>query len=501
MPRCTATQVTRGNAYRRVPDAVSIGRMRIVRCSLAAGLGSVVLLLVGVPAHGSLPSRVAVQEDPPREALACIAQAEHALAAGRGEDALVLLWAAREGLAGLPGSAREAAYGALEELLPKADPLFAERTRIEHAAARSLLSLARAYRGRKWIDAASRIAEQAVLFDRASVTKEFPRAGQGADGTGAGSLDGASASDPYSELGQMLVDGEWQVRDGALHTPELTDVPAMYLTNKSLDDHRIELSVDIGDRSAMFGVLVGARAPDDLYIVDFQFWKGNGVVLTRLWRWSGGELKDLAGAQVDLGRFRQPSVRFEVLVRGSQVEAVVDGTSVLVGRAEELMHGTFGFYVSPSSEHRGSLAIRDLRISPTPREGQEGPTPNVDEGLQREVAAALTEAEELLARKLPEPAAERLRNARGSVLEIAAPTLRASLLGSIDQLLDATDPLEARRRKVFADAASSFQPLAEQYSERGLHRAAAAVAGWMAALDPEGRAATAQAFQERITER
>lgn len=432
---------------------------------------------------------------PPAEAaatdpMALLAAAEHDLVADRREAALLRLWAARRLLPGLDGAVRDAADTASTALLAKADPLLAERAAADAATARPLLLLSRAYRGRKWIATADELVAAAAEFDPAAAQKEAQASIRPPAAKPAG--------EPFAALGQLAVEGSWQARDGALFTPDpLAPTSAWYVTRTPHADHAIAVDIDVGDRSAMFGILLGATGHEQYHIVDYEFWKGTTTVQVRFWRWRDGDLRELAVGHIELDRLRTAPTRLQVLVRGNRVEARADGKVVLDAAADAPLRGNVGFYASGSSKLKTALAVRNFELAPLP---EDTPTAAAiaaaaDADRQRTVTEVIAAAERLLAKKQPELAAAKLRAARGSALAIAAATVRSTLLAAVDKLLATADPLQARRQKAFAEAAAAQAALAEAYAAAGMPRAAAFFAAVIERLDAEGQAATAAALR------
>src|SRR6185369_5663173 len=101
-------------------------------------------------------------------------------------------------------------------------------------------------------------------------------------------------------------------------------------------------TIDIGDRSAMLGIIVGAQG-DDYYIVDHEFYAGSGDVRAAVYRFAGGELKTLGEKLVESPVVRKAPTRFEVTVEGTRVVARVDGVAIVEVQSPAPVRGEFGF--------------------------------------------------------------------------------------------------------------------------------------------------------------
>lgn len=101
------------------------------------------------------------------------------------------------------------------------------------------------------------------------------------------------------------------------------------------------------------------------------------------------------------------------------------------------------------------------------------------------VTDKLTRAERALKEKKPEDAALLLREAAVQAETIGSATLRASTLGAIQKLLDKADPLEAQRRKAFAEAAKPLLELSQVYATAKWFATALALLNTCTPFDPE----------------
>ncbi len=447
-----------------------------------------VVTLPSAPRAQVAPAQVAPA---PADPLARIADAEAKLAGGATEDAVLQLWAVETQLrATPPGAARDAAAASIRSLLERADPLAAARTAAFSATARSLLTMARAYRSRKWNETADALAVQAARFDEAAATKELPMTRPRAN---------ARTVDPIDALGHDYDQGTWTHRDGVLCSPtELPATSALYITTTKHEDQRLAMTVDIGDRDAMFGVILG-NTGDSYYIVDFHFWAGSSEIQTNIYYYSAAGLVTIGEGSHSSDELRKGPSRIEVLVRGPRIEARVDNATTADLACPTPVRGTFGFYISGASPYRGSLSIRDVALGPLP---ENEPTPaQLDAAAtaaqQQQVTAAIDAARVLLLEKRPEPAALRLRAARAIADRVTAPAARDALLGTIDKLLGANDPLHARREKALGEAAGALRALANAHAAADRLQLAACLASLMAELDPVGQRQAAATLQTR----
>jgi hypothetical protein len=409
-----------------------------------------------------------------------IAAAERELTAGRAEDAMLLLWTAAAALQATPaGAARDTAEASLDLLLATADPLAAERKTRLAAAAQPLLAAARAYRGRKWTASANEIAALAFPFDAAAARKELPA------GWSPTKVAPAASDDPLARFGRHSVDGNWTVVDGALCTPPLRQQSVSLITKTAHQDARIGATIDIGDRSAMLGIIVGAQG-DDYYIVDHEFYAGSGDVRAAVYRFAGGELKTLGEKLVESPVVRKAPTRFEVTVEGTRVVARVDGVAIVEVQSPAPVRGEFGFYVSAASAYHGSLAIRAISLAPLQPGGADDAALAPGRGQESAVRDVVAEAERELQQKRVEPAVQLLRRARDLSRDLAAPA-RAPIVAAIDRQLAANDPLQPRWQKACSEAGAALRGLADAYAAAGRPRAAAVVAEAMFRLDPDAQ--------------
>src|SRR5262249_7957598 len=109
--------------------------------------------------------------------------------------------------------------------------------------------------------------------------------------------------------------------------------------------------------------------------------------------------------------------------------------------------------------------------------------------------------EDLLKAKKPEAAVLELRRALAEVRDLDPGTLRDNLEGSLDKLLQQSDPHHGKRQKAAQEVGALFAALADRYAAAGLLRCARDSAAGATGFDPAGQAAPRQRIEQAIAAR
>ena len=433
---------------------------------------------------------------PAQDALTSLSLAEEALNAGRREESLLQLMAARQLLATAPdGAATKVVNATLESLEAKADIALDQRQAAVTAAAKQLLKLARAYKGRRWQSMAVHYAEFAERLDPEVAERELKQLrkqtgakAKGRKGSPSKAAGKAEKAAGIGALGRGVVLDEWKLVDGTLLSPSPppTSYSPYYLTSTEHKDELLSVAIDVGNRDAMAGMIFGANDATDYFILDMMTFADSGRVSLRLYYYKEPGLQLLTEGEVDLGAPTTLERRLAVCVRGAQIEGFVDGKRGILCDGPRLAHGLVGFYVSAASARKeGAVPFHDFLREPAPEQGAasaEAVTADAESGR----ALTLTKialAEQDLEDKRPEAAVRKLLEARRSSYQLKAGVMRKVLLDSIDELLKA-DPLRVRRAKAEAEAAKILAELANTYGKQDWPRVALSFALLAGELDP-----------------
>ncbi|MBL9076199.1 MAG: hypothetical protein JNL08_01765 [Planctomycetes bacterium] len=441
-----------------------------------------------------------------------VARAEAQARKGDREAAVLLAWEALAALATLAddpvrGATRLAAW----DLLREVDPIEPDRRRAFEAIARQQLDLAQAYRGRKWFDTALARVDVAQHYDRFQADKARA-ALLAARPTPAATAPAVPAAPPKVATAALLqrtatlhVFGTWTEADGMLRTEALAaNGPlAMWMTKASHEDHEIvlEFRPEAPDEphniAIVFGGFVdatvdGARAE---CIFDARM---KGYYL-RLFT-PPPAVTELAGNWVRPTATTDGFRRLALRVAGTQVQLQLDGEPAVTATWPQPARGLVGLSIGVVDTPAGALQLRTLRIDPLPAD-----QPTDEElreqrlaALQQSIAGAVDAAKKLRADKQAEAAAWRLRGALAEVRQMPAGRLRDSLDKVIEQELEQTDPLAARRKKAALEAAAQLVGLADRYAAAGQVRAAFVLVAAAARFDAGGTTARLEAATEAV---
>ena len=438
---------------------------------------------------------------PAQDALTSLSLAEEALNAGRREESLLQLMAARQLLATAPdGAATKVVNATLESLEAKADIALDQRQAAVTAAAKQLLKLARAYKGRRWptmamyyAEFAERLDPEAAERDLKQLRKQAGAKGRGRNASSSVAAGKAATAAGIGALGRGIVLDEWQLVDGTLLSPSPppTTYSPIYLTTTEHKDESLSVAIDVGNRDAMAGLIFGAKDATDYFILDMMTFADSGRIGLRLYYYKEPALQLLTEGEIDLGAPRTLERRLEVRVWGTTIEGLVDGKQGLLCTGPRVAHGLIGFYVSAASARKeGAVPFYDFVRGPVAEEGAapadsvttDPATADAESGRSL-ILTKIALAEQDLEDKRPEAAVAKLLEARHSSYQLEARVMRKVLLDSIDELLKA-DPLRLRRGKAEAEAAKPLAELANTYGEQGWPRVALSFALLAGELDP-----------------
>lgn len=448
-----------------------------------------------------------------KDVLALVSRAEAALKSKETEEAILLLWQALDQLGELPANpVLDSARLSALFLLEKNDPLEARRRAAFGSVAKQQVELAALYRGKKWFDVAANRLDVADGYDRDAGKKER------------GLLDAARpkpkvegatpAEPPRSKLAPLLQranieyhDGEWK-EDGEVlecHAPPGKHIE--WITKQAHGDH--EIVVEFRPKAPAeehnviltFGLSVDAANATNGYRLAYHYApKGKRYGLYFL---------TVRGMQVtDLGTWGWGLVsptedgfhRLSVQVRGSRLRAQVDGGAAVEADAGQAVRGTVGLMQGIADTPTCAVQFRNFRVDPLPAD-----MPTDDElrekaalENQNEITKAVDAAKELIAKKQPEPASLKLREALGRIRDMDAGVLRDNLSSAIERMLAETDPFAVRRRKAAQTSAAELVALGDAYAKAGMVRAAEVLVADATGFDPDGLAARLAAANEAV---
>ncbi len=416
------------------------------------------------------------------------------------EDAVLLSWRALDLLAAVPDGAKSEPAVAARALLQANDPCDAQRRAAFAAVGKHHVDLAAAYRGRKWFDTAAALLEVADRHDGDAAVKEWAALKNAQEKEG-------REKGPCPLLlrkSTRLVYGYWREAGECLEALQHSkrEPPYEWITNTLHKDHAlsVEFRPKAADQPHCAGLWVG-------YTGDGDACAGYRVVAyyepaTKEYRLSIMERR--GAAWTDRGTMQIPAApspdgfhRLVVHVARERLRARLDDAPVLEHKAESEIRGDVGVSVGRSDVDSCGVFVRNLSIDPLPPERPvDDKTRTPDEAAELAATWAIDDAKDLLAKKHPEQASRRLREAQGKVAAMTAGEPRTKLSKSIDQLLAQADPLAPKAKKTAHAIATDLAKAADDYAKAGLPRAALHLVERAAAFDPDGQAAHLAAARE-----
>jgi hypothetical protein len=454
---------------------------RSYRCHLAA-----FTLLV----TASLAAQEAKPEVP--DPLKLVTQAEAMLTKKEVEDAVLLLWDTQDLLLSLPSNPiHDAAWLSARHLLLENDPREAQRRAVFASVAKQQVELATAYRLKKWLDVADTCLAVADQYDRDVGAKERaavlaarpkPKAP-----VAPAKPEAAAVKQPVPLLQRPNAEfaaGNWRVVEDTLECQAAAEDHNEWVTNTSHADHEVVVefrSVDAKkDHNAILAVGLAIREGTQNYSgyrLGAAFDAKGGDYSLTLWAVRGMKVDVIGNTFLKVAAPPDGFHRLSLQVHGQRLRAQLDdGKPIEVGVGEEV-RGRVGLLQGLAQTTTCAVQFRNLRVQPLPAD-----QPSDDElraeaanANQNAISKAVDEAKELIAKKQPEAASMRLREALGRVEEMPAGVLRTNLAQTVATMLAQADPLWPRRKKAGQTIAAELLVLAGEYAKAGWARTALTV--------------------------
>ncbi|HEX6811421.1 MAG TPA: hypothetical protein VF384_07350 [Planctomycetota bacterium] len=439
--------------------------------------------------------------------LELIVRAERSFAGAQNEDGILLLWDALELLrqqAMQPTSASGTA--AASKLLQDNDPLHGERLAAFTAFARTQVDLAIVYRGKKWFSAAAVQLDVADRFDATAATRERAQLAAAKPK----SADTALPETPtlLQRASAVRTDGPWQERGDTLEcgAHEANTGWFEWIVDATHADCELSVEFRSSDPKAAHdcALLVGVDSHVPFYQVVAAYYAEDACYDLVIIEHKDGGAKSLGNHDVKLLPTASGFHRLTFRVQGTNLLARLDDAPALEVKVGDAPRGRFGLTVGLKNQASVPITLRDLRIGPWPPLTEEEVRTNANAATQQRVAKAIDTANWMIKTK-PEVATLRLRAARRDLLTLPASVLRTSLTKTVEDLLNKSDLLYPRWKRMTQEGARSLVAVADRYAAAGQDRAALRLVAIAADVDPEGcaarLAAAKQAVEARGTER
>lgn len=448
------------------------------------------------------------------EPMRLVQRAEQLLGKGEVEDAVLLLWRALGELTALPEDpVRGACRLTAEHLLAEHDPRDAARLQVHASIARQQLTLAQAYKGRKWYETALGRCDVARRYDRgeadkvhAAIAAARPKAKAEA-AAAAAEPDGERADRWLQRAETQFVSGDWRMVDGLLQVTHPAGGHAEWITNAVHEDHEVVVEfrpVDprhVHDATLMVGCeILPGTANFSGYRAQCSYSPEHDAYVLDVWAIRGMEFRSLGNAWMQSPPNADGFRRLSVQVNGKSLRIQLDAAKALEAEADAPVRGHVGLIHGIDGSQSCPVQFRGLRVDPLPSDmpSDEHLRERRLAALQSTIAGAVDRAKALLRDKQPEPAAQLLRQTLHDVSELPAGLLRENLGKAIAELLRSADPLAARRTKAAAQIAGELVTLADAYAAAGMVRAAHELVLDAARFDPDGTAARLAAAAEAV---
>ena len=448
------------------------------------------------------------------EPMRLVQRAEQLLGKGEVEDAVLLLWRALGELTALPEDpVRGACRLTAEHLLAEHDPRDAARLQVHASIARQQLTLAQAYKGRKWYETALGRCDVARRYDRKDADKVRAAIEAAQPKTKAQPIAPASPPDSEAEDRWLqrteteFVMGEWRTVDGLLEATHPAGGHSEWITKAVHEDHEVVVEFrPVDPRHAHNATLmVGCEVLPGTsnfsgYRAQCAYVPKNEGYAIDVWAIRGMEFRSLGNLWVQPPPNDDGFRRISVQVNGKLLRIQLDAAPALEVAADQPVSGQVGLIHGMEGSESCPVQFRNLRVDPLP---SEMPSDEVLRerrlaALQGTIAGVVDRAKALLQDKQPEPAALLLRQTQHDLREMPPGMLRENLGKAIGELLRSADPLAARRSKAAGQIAGELVALADAYAAAGMLRAAHELVLDAAGFDPDGTAARLAAAAETV---
>lgn len=471
---------------------------------LRRALPSVLFPLALVAQQAAPPVAPATPDGP-------LATAMEHFAKGATEDGILAVWDALDDLAGAdPAQAERAAtLAAAQQLLAKHDPLDADRRRAGTAVAQKQVELVRAYRSRKWLDAAAAHLAIADRYDASVGQKERaqlpprPRAVALREPA----RDDAKPS-LLSRSSTQLIRGSWQVVDGALvagpHDTTQHKVPFVWMTRgKQADDEIVVEFARLDDREpANLAIVVGDPVgyAMDAHRIHFSCSAGDDQESLSFMRSIAGKVANLADTTFAVRPTVDGYHRLAVRIDGTKVTVRLDTQPAVEWTTDVPLRGFVGLLQGFTKTSSGKLRIRRFEITQPAGSGPTAAELHAAEQarLATELDVATTEIKDLLTSKQNERATVALHALLARLRELDPGAARDTLRKTLAPMANQADTSAAKFDQACAACAKELAAAARKYTTAGMPRAALALAQQAAAFDPDGKQIDLPAAQAAV---
>jgi hypothetical protein len=436
-----------------------------------------------------------------KDPLEFIARAERLFAAAEQEDGILLLWDALELLRQQPEQPTSAGgTAAALKLLQGNDPLHGDRLAAFAAFARAQVDLAIVYRGKKWYSVAAAQLDVADRFDPTAGTKERAQLA---------AAKPKSAEPPVAETPTLLqrasvlrAFGPWQERGDTLEcgAHEAKTEWFDWIVNATHADCELSVEFRSSDPKAAHdcALLVGVDS-SPYYQVIAAYYPEDACYDLVIFEYTKSDSKRLVNRDVQVLRTADGFHRLTFRVQGTNLQARLDTAPPLEVKVADAPRGHFGLTVGISNQASVPITLRNLRIGPWPPPTDEDVRLEANAATQERVTKTIDAANWMIKTK-PEVATLQLRSARRDVATLPAGVLRSNLTKTLEDLLNKSDLLHARWKKVAQEGARSLVGIADRYAAAGHKRAAHRLVKTAADVDPEGCAARLAAAKQAVEE-
>lgn len=434
-----------------------------------------------------------------KDPLEFIARAERLFAATQNEDGILLLWDALELLRQHPEQPTSAAgIAAALKLLQANDPLHGDRLAAFTAFARTQVDLATLYRGKKWHSAAAAQLNVADRFDPTAGTKERAQF----DAAKAKSAEPPVAATPTLLQRESVLRGfgPWQERGDTLEcgAHEAQTGWFDWIVNAKHADCELSVEFRSSDPKAAHdcALLVGVDS-SPFYQVIAAYYPEDTCYDLVIFEHTDSDAKRLVNRDVQVLPTPDGFHRLTFRVQGTILYARLDAAPPLEVKVADAPRGHFGLTVGIKNQASVPITLRNLRIGPWPPLTEEEAKLEANAATRERVTKTIDAANGLIKAK-PEVATLRLRATRGDLNTLPASALRSSLTKTIEDLLNKSDLLHPRWKKVAQEGARSLIAIADRYAAARQVRAAGRLVTMAAGVDPEGCAARLIAASQAV---
>jgi hypothetical protein len=447
-----------------------------------------------------------------------VSRAEKLIKEDHKEDAEILLWQALELLRGKASNPiEEATVLSARYLLKENDPLEMERRAAYTAVATAQTDLAKSYRIKKWYDTAQTRLDVAAQFDPEVITKESTilaakrkKMARPKKAAAVPKQSAAKVSPLLRKNSTRYTHGPWaETEDGIRISAKGFKTHCQWICDADHKDNEIIVEVRPEDPKQSWDATIAVgqyKLTDASYYSGYrcavQYYAEHKRLQLSIVSVIEGVVKDYVTNDVACNAPRDGYHLLAVRIDSGRLQLQINGEPAVTADvpsptagAAGIMHGLAGTASCP-------INFRNFQIRPLPKDvpSDEELREAAANDRQHEITTAVEEAKQLLTAKMPEPAAQRLRDAIALLPELPEGILRTNMLKSIKTMLKKADKITKKRERAALACAKTFADLADKYALDKRPRLALALTQQAARFDAEGQATRLAAVENAVAE-